>query len=187
MYIIAGLGNPGAKYVNTRHNIGFDVADALCAKFDIKLNKSKFKAICGEGRIAGEKVVVAKPQTFMNLSGEAVQELKSWYKTENSEIIIVYDDVSLPVGKIRVRPGGSAGGHNGMKSIILNLNSDEFPRVRIGVGAPENSGFDLADYVLGKFSREEIDVLIKSAVRAVEAIEEIIKNGCNSAMNKYNG
>lgn len=185
-YIIVGLGNPGAKYVNTRHNIGFDVIDALCAKFDIKLGKSKFNAHFGEGKIAGERVVAVKPQTFMNLSGEAVQAIKSWYKAENSEIIVVYDDVSLPVGKLRVRPKGSAGGHNGIKSIILNLNSDEFPRVKIGVGAPPNPDFDLADYVLGKFSRDEIETLIPVAVRAVEAIEEIITAGCASAMNKFN-
>ena len=186
MYIIVGLGNPGARYVNTRHNIGFDVIDALCAKFDIKLNKSKFKAIFGEGKIGGERVVIAKPQTFMNLSGEAVQELKAWYKTENSEIIIVYDDVSLPVGKLRVRPKGSAGGHNGIKSIILTLNTDEFPRVKIGVGAPPNPDYDLADYVLGKFSKSEIDELIPVAVRAVGEIEEIITSDCATAMNKFN-
>lgn len=186
MYIIVGLGNPGARYVNTRHNIGFDVIDALCAKFDIKLNKSKCKSVFGEGHINGEKVVAAKPQTFMNLSGEAVSELKSRYKTENSEIIIIYDDVSLPVGKLRVRPKGSAGGHNGIKSVILNLNSDEFPRVKIGVGAPPHPDYDLADYVLGRFGKEEIDALIPVAVRAVGAVEEIIANGCESAMNKFN-
>ncbi len=186
MYIIAGLGNPGARYVNTRHNVGFDVADTLCAKFDIKLGKSKFNAQYGEGRIGGERVVVAKPQTFMNLSGEAVLALISWYKCENSEIIIVYDDISLPVGKIRVRPKGSAGGHNGIISVILNLGSDEIPRVKIGVGAPPNPDYDLADYVLGKFRREEIEALVPSAVRAVEAVEEIITHGCAFAMNKFN-
>ncbi len=186
MYIIVGLGNPGAKYVNTRHNIGFDVIDALCSKFDIKLNKTNFNSVFGEGRICGERVVAAKPQTFMNLSGEAVSELKSRYKTENSEIIIIYDDISLPVGKLRVRPKGSAGGHNGIKSVILNLDSDEFPRVKIGIGAPPHPDYDLADYVLGKFGKDEIEALIPVAVRAVGAVEEIITNGCESAMNKFN-
>ncbi len=186
MYIIAGLGNPGRKYVGTRHNMGFEALDAVAAKYDIDIKKVKFNAIYGEGIIEGEKVVLVKPQTFMNLSGESIREFKSWYKTEDSQIIIIYDDVSLPVGKMRIRPKGSAGGHNGMKSIIYQLNSDTFPRIKIGVGSPDNPDYDLADYVLGKFTKSEVDVLVPIAVKTAEAVGEIIKNGTSQAMAKFN-
>ena len=156
MYIIAGLGNPGRKYVGTRHNMGFEALDAVAAKYKIDIKKAKFNALYGEGTIEGEKVVLVKPQTFMNLSGEAIRQFKDWYKVDNSQIIIIYDDTSLPVGKMRIRPKGSAGGHNGIKSIIYQLNSDEFPRVKIGIGSPSNPDYDLADYVLGKFTKEEV-------------------------------
>ena len=187
MYLIAGLGNPGREYAGTRHNVGFEVVDALCAKYDIKLNKEKFRAVFGDGRIGGEKVIVAKPQTYMNLSGESIRELANWYKIENEHIIIIYDDISLPVGKIRIREKGSAGGHNGIKNIIYQLNTDVFPRIKVGTGMPQDPGYDIKDYVLGHFSKEEIEILIKSAVRAVYAVEEIIKADAKSAMNKYNG
>ena len=187
MYLIAGLGNPGKEYVGTRHNVGFEVADAICAKFDIKLNKEKFRAIFGDGRIAGEKVIVVKPQTYMNLSGEAIREIADWYKIEDDHIIIIYDDISLPLGKIRIREKGSAGGHNGIKNIIYQLQTDIFPRIKIGVGAPEHPDFDMKDYVLGHFSKEETEILIKSAVRTVFAVEEIIKSDAKTAMNKFNG
>lgn len=186
MYIIAGLGNPGKKYTGTRHNMGFEALDAVAAKYNIDIKKSKFNAIYGEGTIEGEKVVLIKPQTFMNLSGEAVREFKNWYKTDTSQIIIIYDDVSLPVGKMRIRKKGSAGGHNGMKSIIYQLNSDEFPRIKLGVGSPENPEFDLADYVLGKFTKDEVKVLIQTAINTADAVGEIIKNGCEKAMSKFN-
>lgn len=186
MYIIAGLGNPGRKYVGTRHNMGFEALDAVAAKYDIDIKKVKFNAIYGEGTIEGEKVVLVKPQTFMNLSGESIREFKSWYKAEDSQIIIIYDDVSLPVGKIRIRPKGSAGGHNGMKSIIYQLNSDVFPRIKIGVGSPETPDYDLADYVLGKFTKSEVEALIPIAVKTAEAVGEIIKNGTERAMAKFN-
>ncbi len=186
MYIIAGLGNPGRKYVGTRHNMGFEALDAVAAKYDIDIKKVKFNAIYGEGTIEGERVVLVKPQTFMNLSGESIREFKSWYKAENSQIIIIYDDVSLPIGKMRIRPKGSAGGHNGMKSIIYQLNSDEFPRIKIGVGSPENPDFDLADYVLGKFTKSEVEQLVPIAVRTAEAVGEIIKNGVEKSMAKFN-
>ena len=187
MYLIAGLGNPGREYAGTRHNVGFEVVDALCAKYDIKLNKEKFRAVFGDGRIGGEKVIVAKPQTYMNLSGESIRELANWYKIDNEHIIIIYDDISLPVGKLRIREKGSAGGHNGIKNIIYQLDTDVFPRIKVGTGMPQDPGYDIKDYVLGHFSKEEIEILIKSAVRAVYAVEEIIKADANSAMNKYNG
>ena len=187
MYLIAGLGNPGRDYVGTRHNVGFEVADAICSKFDISLNKEKFRAVFGDGRISGEKVIIAKPQTYMNLSGESIREIVDWYKIENDHIIIIYDDISLPVGRLRIREKGSAGGHNGIKNIIYQLGTDVFPRIKIGVGSPEHPEFDMKDYVLGKFSTEETEILIKSAVRAVSAVEEIIASGSKSAMNKFNG
>ncbi len=186
MYIIAGLGNPGRKYVGTRHNMGFEALDAVAAKYNIDIKKAKFNALYGEGNIEGEKVVLVKPQTFMNLSGESIREFKSWYKAEDSQIIIIYDDVSLPVGKMRIRPKGSAGGHNGMKSIICQINSDLFPRIKIGIGSPDNPDFDLADYVLGKFTKAEVKELIPIAVKAAEAVGEIIKNGIEKAMTKFN-
>lgn len=186
MYIIAGLGNPGRKYVGTRHNMGFEALDAVAAKYNIDIKKSKFNALYGEGTIEGEKVVLIKPQTFMNLSGDAVAEFKSWFKAENTNIIVIYDDVSLPVGKMRIRSKGSAGGHNGMKSIILRLNSDEFPRIKIGVGSPENPDYDLADYVLGKFTKNEVKELIPMAIKAADAVGEIIKYGTQKAMASFN-
>ncbi len=187
MYIIAGLGNPGRRYVNSRHNVGFETLDAVAAKYNIDVKKVKFNGIYGEGIIEGEKVVLVKPQTFMNLSGECIRDFKNWYKTEDTQIIIIYDDISLPLGKMRIRPKGSAGGHNGVKSIIYQLGSEVFPRIKIGVGAPENPDYDLADYVLGKFSAKEIKELVPTAVKAAEAVGEIIKNGTESAMSKYNG
>lgn len=186
MYIIAGLGNPGRKYVGTRHNMGFEALDAVAAKYKIDIKKAKFNAIYGEGNIEGEKVVLVKPQTFMNLSGEAIREFKSWYKVENSQIIIIYDDVSLPVGKMRIRPKGSAGGHNGMKSIIYQLGSEDFPRIKIGVGSPQNPDYDLADYVLGKFTRAEVKDLVQMAINTADAVGEIIKTGIEKAMSSFN-
>ena len=186
MYIIAGLGNPGRKYVGTRHNMGFEVIDTVAAKYKIEIKKAKFNALYGEGTIEGEKVVLIKPQTFMNLSGESVRDFKQWYKTDNSQIIIIYDDVSLPVGKMRIRPKGSAGGHNGLKSIIYQLATDEFPRIKIGVGSPENPDYDLADYVLGKFTKTEVETLIPIAIKAADAVGEIIKSGVQKAMSVFN-
>ncbi len=187
MYLIVGLGNPGRDYVGTRHNMGFEAVDAICAKYDIKLNKEKFRAIYGEGRIGGEKVLVIKPQTYMNLSGESVREFRDWFKMEEENIIVIYDDISLPVGKLRIREKGSAGGHNGIKNIIYQLGTDVFPRIKIGVGAPKHPDFDVKDYVLGKFSKEETEVLIKTVIRATAAVEEMILHDAKSAMNQYNG
>lgn len=186
MYIIAGLGNPGRKYVGTRHNMGFEALDAVAAKYNISITKSKFNALYGEGTIENEKVILVKPQTFMNLSGEAIREFKAWYKIEDSKIIIIYDDVSLPVGKMRIRSKGSAGGHNGIKSVIYQLNADTFPRIKIGVGCPDNKEYDLADYVLSKFTKTEVKELISVAIKTADAVGEIIKNGIEKAMNIYN-
>lgn len=187
MYLIAGLGNPGRDYVGTRHNVGFEVADAVCAKYGISLGKEKFRAVFGDGRIAGEKVIIAKPQTYMNLSGESIREIADWYKIDNENIIIIYDDISLPTGKLRIREKGSDGGHNGIKNIIYQLRTDVFPRIKVGVGSPENSGYDIKDYVLGHFSEEDVKILTDAAIRAADAVGEIISAGAKSAMNKYNG
>lgn len=187
MYIIVGLGNPGREYVNTRHNIGFEAIDVIASKYNININKEKFKGLYGDGRIGGEKVLLVKPQTFMNLSGESIREFVNWYKVEPEKVIVVYDDISLPVGKLRIRPKGSAGGHNGIKSIIYQLNTDIFPRIKIGVGSPENKNYDLADYVLGKFSKEETEILIKTVIKVADATEALIKSGIDKAMAEFNG
>ena len=187
MYLIAGLGNPGTKYDMTRHNIGFHTIDYIADEMGIKIKKLKFKALYGEGVINGERVILVKPQTFMNLSGESIAEFVKFFKISVENVIIISDDISLDTGRIRVRGKGSAGGHNGLKSIIYMLNSDKFPRVRIGVGAPTHADYDLADFVLGRFSKEEIPVLEEAIVRADKAVKEIIARGFESAMNKFNG
>lgn len=185
MYLIVGLGNPGDKYRYTKHNVGFMVLDYLASVHNISISRIKHKALLGEGIIGNEKVVLAKPQTYMNLSGESVLELMNWYKEDISKLIVVYDDVDLAVGRIRIRPEGSSGTHNGMKSIIYLLNTDKFPRIRIGIGRqPEY--MDLGDYVLSRFTDEEIPLMEAAVKRAAEAIEEIVKKDINSAMNKYN-
>lgn len=186
MFLIAGLGNPGREYVGTRHNVGFEVADAICSKFDINMGKEKFRAVFGDGRIGGEKVIVAKPQTYMNLSGESIREIAEYYKIENENIIVIYDDISLPTGRLRIREKGSAGGHNGIKNIIYQLQTDVFPRIKVGTGMPDNPNFAVKDYVLGRFSDEETKILVQAAIRAVAAVEEIIVGGTKSAMNKFN-
>lgn len=186
MYIIAGLGNPGKQYEMTRHNIGFHTIDYIADRLKVKVKKLKYKSLYGETEINGEKVYLVKPQTYMNLSGESIAEFAEFYKLSPEKIIIINDDISLDVGRIRVRPKGSAGGHNGLKSIIYRLGSDEFPRIKMGVGAPPNKDYDLADFVLGRFTREEIPIMEKAIIKAADAAEEIIKNGVPSAMNKYN-
>ena len=186
MYVIVGLGNPDRKYQNTRHNIGFDVIDAIADKNHITVGERKHKALIGKGLVGGQKVVLVKPQTYMNLSGESVREVIDFYKIdEKGELIVISDDVSLDVGQIRIRKKGSAGGHNGLKNIILHLGHDEFQRVRMGVGEkPE--GYDLVDYVLGHFSSEEREIMDESAKRAADAIEVMITDGTDAAMNQYN-
>ena len=185
MYIVAGLGNPGADYNMTRHNIGFEVIDYIAARHKVKVKKLKFKSLFAEVNIAGEKVFLVKPQTYMNLSGEAVLDFSAFYKVPPEKIIIINDDISLPAGKVRIRRSGSAGGHNGLKSIIYQLKTDQFPRIKIGVGAPEREDGDLADFVLGRFKKEEIPILEKSIINAADAAEEIISGGVDKAMNKY--
>ena len=186
MYIIVGLGNPDRQYQNTRHNIGFDVIDVIADKNNITVKERKHKALIGKGFVGGQKVVLVKPQTYMNLSGESVREVIDFYKAdEKSELIVVSDDISLDVGQIRIRKKGSAGGHNGLKNIILHLGHDEFQRVKMGVGQkPE--GYDLVDYVLGHFPKEEREIMDESAKRAADAIEVMIAEGADAAMNMYN-
>ncbi len=186
MYLIAGLGNPGREYAGTRHNVGYETLDAVAAKYDIKINKSKFRGEYGEGFIEGEKVILVKPLTYMNLSGECIREFLNFYKIDNENLIVIYDDISLPLGKMRIRPKGSAGGHNGIKNIIYQTGSEVFPRIKIGVGAPEHEDYDLKDYVLGKISKKETEVLIKTAIDAASAVGVIIKNGTDKAMSQFN-
>lgn len=184
LFIIVGLGNPGTRYENTRHNVGFDTIDVLSSKHGIKVSKLKFKALWGDGEIKGQKVILVKPQTFMNLSGESVREIIEWYKIPVQNVIIIYDDVDLPLGKIRIRPNGSSGTHNGMKSVIYQIHSDAFPRVRIGIGR-QPEGWALADYVLSKINAEDRKVINESIINAADAVCEIITTDVESAMNKY--
>lgn len=185
MFVVVGLGNPGNKYEGTRHNVGFHTIDLLGEKHGISVNKLKFKALYGEGRISSEKVLLVKPQTYMNLSGESVIDIVNYYKVPTEKIIVIYDDIDLDVGKLRIRKQGSAGTHNGMKSIIYLLQKDEFPRVRIGIGRPDKQ--NLADFVLSRFSREEESLIKEAVTRSVEATTAIITEGIDKAMNKYNG
>lgn len=186
MYIIVGLGNPGRQYENTRHNIGFDVIETLAEQDHVAVLEKKHKAIIGKGFVSGQKCVLAKPQTFMNLSGESVRQLLDYYKVdETAELIVISDDVSLEVGQIRIRKKGSAGGHNGLKDIIAHLGHDSFVRVKMGVGE-KPPGYDLADYVLGHFTSQERKVMDEAAERAAEAIRTIIAQGPDAAMNDFN-
>ena len=185
MKLIVGLGNPGTKYAGTRHNVGFSVIVGLADKYNIELSEKKHKAIYGRGMIEGEKVILAMPQTFMNLSGESVRELVDYYKCDPSDVIVAYDDIDLAVGKLRIREKGSAGGHNGIKNIILHLGTQVFPRVRVGVGEkPE--GYDLADYVLGHFQGDEKKLMEEAYDRAAAAVAEILTDGPDKAMNDFN-
>lgn len=184
MYVIAGLGNPGKKYENTRHNMGFITIDQLAEKHNIKTDKLKFKALVGEGRIAGQKVLLVKPQTYMNLSGESVREVMSFYKLEPENLIVIYDDIDIEVGALRIRKFGSAGTHNGMKSVVYQLQSDRFPRIRLGIGSQKKG--DLVNFVIGGFSKEEVPVLEEAVSNAVLAIECILEDGIDRAMNQYN-
>lgn len=185
MYLIVGLGNPEPEYSNTRHNMGFDTINCLAKQTKIDINRNKFNALYGSGTIEGEKVVLVKPQTFMNLSGKAVREFKNFYKLDLSEIIVIYDDIDLEKGKIRIRKKGTAGSHNGMKSVIQELAKDEFTRIRVGIGSPEFKG-DLINYVLEPISKEEREILDEGIFNAKSAVIEIIRNGVDVAMNKYN-
>lgn len=186
MYLIAGLGNPGKEYEKTRHNMGFDTIDCLIEEHHILGGGVKFNAMYGKGIIAGEKVILAKPLKFMNLSGGPIQALGSYFKVDpKTELIVIYDDIDLEPGQIRIKKQGSAGGHNGMKDIIAKLGSQEFIRVKVGVGA-KPKGWDLADYVLGRFSKDERMIVDQAIERAAEAVEVIVRDGVDEAMNKYN-
>jgi len=185
-YIVAGLGNPGERYHRTRHNVGFRTVDILSEKWGIVLRKHKHKALFGEGRLNGNRIILVKPQTYMNSSGESILDMVSYYKVPLSHLIIIYDDVDIQLGKIRVRPRGSAGTHNGMRSIIYQLQDDGFPRVRIGIG-PKPPGMDMADFVLSGFGEEEERLVHESLMRAAEAVDTIVCKGCQEAMNRFNG
>lgn len=186
MYIIAGLGNPKKEYDNTRHNIGFAMIDALADKYNINVMDVKHRAVTGKGIINGQKVILAKPLTFMNLSGESIRQLVDYYKVDSeTELIIISDDISLPPGFIRVRKKGSAGGHNGLKNIIQHLGTEGFQRIRIGVGE-KPKGYNLADYVLGHFSKEEQPLMKEGVEKAIGAAEMILSDDIDGAMNEYN-
>lgn len=177
MYIVVGLGNPGRKYEHTRHNVGFDVTEILSQKYDIPIRKLMCKAAVGEGTIRGERVVIAQPQTFMNLSGESVVQLLNWYKIDPTHLIVVYDDVDLPEGRLRFRPSGSAGTHNGMRNIVYLLGRDDFPRVRVGIGRPAE-GWDMKDWVLAPYATPELrKTMFDAYMNAADAIAMLISEG----------
>ena len=186
MFIIAGLGNPDRQYEGTRHNAGFDVIDRIAEKYNIAVDTKKHRAYIGKGIIDGQKVILAKPQTYMNLSGESIRSLVDYYKIdEENELLVVYDDISLDVGRLRIRAKGSAGGHNGIKNIIAHLGTQVFPRIKVGVGE-KPKGYDLADYVLGHFSKAERERMEEGYDHAVRAAEMIVSGQLNEAMNEFN-
>lgn len=185
MYLIAGLGNPSRTYEGTRHNIGFTMIDAIGNKFGIDVTTKKHKALVGRGMIDGMRVILAKPQTYMNLSGESIREITDFYKIEPENIIIIYDDISLDVGQLRIRKKGSAGGHNGVKNIIAHLGTQEFPRIKVGIGnKPE--GWGLADYVLSKYTKAEQEALEEASEGVIGAVKLMLADDIEAAMNKYN-
>ena len=181
------LGNPGPRYEMTRHNAGFLASEALAKDKGLSINKARFHALTAAAELGGEKVLLMKPQTYMNLSGEAVAEAAKFYKIPPERVIVVSDEIALPIGKLRVRAKGSAGGHNGLKSIIACLGSEQFPRVRIGVGAPPHPDYDMADWVLSVFKNQDAEDIQKAAARAAQAVECYIRNGAERTMNRYNG
>lgn len=185
-FMIVGLGNPGKKYEFTRHNAGFLCLDYFAQEKNVKIDRLKFKALIGEVRLGGKRCLLMKPQTFMNLSGEAVREAASFYKIAPSNILVLFDDISLDVGKMRIRRKGSDGGHNGIKSIIYQLSADDFPRIKIGVGAKPHPDYDLADWVLTPFSKEQLSALRDVAEHCCDAIELIVAGSIDEAMNRHN-
>ena len=186
-WLLVCLGNPGDQYENTRHNVGFMVADQLGERYGLPIQRLKYKALTNIFPISGEKVLVMKPVTYMNLSGEAVRPAADFYKIPPEHIIVISDDTALDVGKLRIRKGGSAGGHNGLKSIIQQLGTDQFPRIRVGVGKKPHPDYDLADWVLGKFQGEDKKTIDAAVERCADAVECYIKEGPDRAMNKFNG
>ena len=187
MFIVVGLGNPGREYARTRHNVGFDVIDVLSEKHHIQLTKNAMHGQIGEGFVGGEKLVLVKPQTFMNLSGEAVRPLADYFKIPPERVLVVSDEVALVPGRLRMRASGSAGGHNGLKNIILHLGTENFPRLRVGVGSPPHPDYDMADWVMGVPRGEDAAALEKAKERAADAIECCVQQGIDRAMNRYNG
>ncbi len=185
-WIIVGLGNSGDRYEHTRHNVGFDTVDALADSLDIPVQRLKFKALTNTATIAGEKVLLMKPVTFMNLSGEAVEPAAAFYKVPADHILVISDEVALPPGKLRIRKGGSAGGHNGLKNIIAHLHTDQFPRIRIGVGEKPHPDYDMADWVLGRPQGEDRKLVDDAIARAAQAIQCYIQEGPDRAMSRFN-
>ena len=185
-WLLVCLGNPGKEYANTRHNIGFLAADALEKRTGVKFNKLKYRALTGEVTLGGQRVLVVKPQTYMNLSGEAVKLAGGFYKIPPERILVLYDDVSLPLGKLRIRASGSAGGHNGIKNIIAHLGTDAFPRTKVGVGAPEGADRDLVDWVIGNFTQSQRKVVDEAIDKALDPAECVIAHGISEAQNRFN-
>ncbi len=185
MYLIVGLGNPENEYANTRHNMGFDTINEISKRNNIEVNKNKFKGIYGTGIIQGKKVILLKPQTYMNLSGESIKEIMDFYNIEPEEIIIIYDDIDTEKGNIRIRKKGGPGSHNGMKSVVENLQTTNFGRIRVGIGQPQFKS-DMINYVIGKISKEEQNILQEGVNKAAEAVEEILTKGIDIAMNDFN-
>ena len=186
-WMLVGLGNPGSKYARSRHNVGFRAIDALCERQRCRCDRLRLKALTGFCELGGQKVLLVKPMTYMNLSGQAVRPLADYYKIPPERILVIFDDVSLPVGKLRVRPDGSAGGHNGVKSLIAELGTQNFPRVKVGVGEKPHPDYDLADWVLSGFSPQEEKALAPTIERALLAAEAVIAEGTTQAMNRFNG
>ena len=184
-WIVAGLGNPGLEYENTRHNAGFLTMDELAKQCGLKLDQMKFKSDCGEAMLGEVRCLLMKPTTYMNLSGDAIAAAANFYKIPPEQVLVIYDDISLPPGKLRLRRKGSAGGHNGIKSIIAQLGTEEFPRIRVGVGAKPNPQYDLADWVLSKFSEEDMTALQPALEHAADAAKKIVSGDMNGAMNLY--
>ena len=185
-WLVAFLGNPGLKYAGTRHNAGFMTADALAKKQNVDINKARFQALTAQCELGGEKVLLMKPQTYMNLSGQAVSQAARFYKIPPEHVLVVSDEVSLPVGKLRIRTKGSAGGHNGLKNIIAQLGTDAFPRIRLGVGAPPHPEYEMIDWVLSTFQNQDAEEMEKTAARAADAVVCYIEKGPDRAMNLYN-
>ena len=185
MYLIVGLGNPESDYSKTRHNMGFNVINKISEQYEIDVNKNKFKGLYGTGQIEREKIILLKPQTYMNLSGESVREIVDFYKIDLNNVIVIYDDIDIEPGKIKIKKFGGSGTHNGMKSVVNELGSQNFKRVRVGIGSPKNKA-DLINYVIGHIPEEEARTLEKGVLEAKDAVIEILKNGIDIAMNKFN-
>lgn len=185
-WLLVCLGNPGKQYENTRHNIGFLTADALEKRYGVKINKLRYRALTGEVKIGDQRVLVIKPQTYMNLSGEAVKLAGGFYKIPPDHVLVISDDVSLPLGKLRIRAGGSAGGHNGLKNIIAHLGTDQFPRIKVGVGAPAHPDHEMVDWVIGNFIPQERKTVDEAIEKVLDAVECLIEKGVSETQNRFN-